>query len=229
MYYYSLFFTNIRNNVGNIFFSALIGGVFVFLLLIFVPDAYKVRTDFLVMQHSEDSKDFYTLSKSAEYSGNVLREAVMSDLFLNEASRTNYFEREPFSGDERSRLKEWQNTVEVKQRSNAGILEVTVYRDSRNDAIGIAKAISDVLINQNTLFRSGPPESLSIKLISGPIVEQNPTIMQLIFGSIAGMILGIAIFFIRIWYKQEVDTTDYSVFAPPMKNKESRGGLIYDI
>lgn len=231
MYYYSLFFTQLRRNIGNVAFFGLLGAMAAFLFLIFVPNAYKVQTDFLVMQNSQDPKDFYTLSKSAEYSGNVLREAIMSDLFLNEASKTGYFEEKPFSGDERNRLKAWRKTVEVRQRSNAGILEVTVYHDSRNDAVGIAKAVSEVLINQNTLFRSGSSESLSIKMISGPIVEQNPSILELILGSIAGMIGGIALFLIRLWYKQEVDMTDYSTFSlnKSYENREMRGGPVYDI
>lgn len=178
---------------GDVLFAGLIGATVVFLALVFGSQAYTVQTDYLVIQKGAESQDFYTLSKSVEYSGNVLKEAVASDLFLSEVMNTNYFNRSVFSGDELDRLKKWRKVVRVSQRTNAGILEVTVRYSSRDDAMGIARAVSEVLINKNSLFRSGDADSISIKSISGPIVEQNPTISKLFSGIFSGFILGVAV------------------------------------
>ena len=213
MYYYSSLFTHIRRNKGNIAFAALVGGVATFLFLVFVPQAYKVQTDYLIIQQSASDQDFYTLSKSAEYSGNVLKEAILSNLFLQEVAQTDYFKRDLFSGDEKDQLKKWRKTVDVQQRTSAGILQVNVAYDDRSEAVGIARAISEVLINKNELFRSGDPESLSIKLISGPIVEQNPTASQLIMGVVAGLLFGSVLALLFVWYREEFDHTDYSTFS----------------
>ena len=224
--YYPSFITSIRKNLSNILLAGLIGGALTFLALIVIPDAFKVRTDFLIIQKTASSQDFYTLSKSAEYSGNVLKESILSDLFYQEALATGYFSDESFLGDERTRLKKWQNTVSVSQRTTAGILEVAILHDDRTQATGIARAISEVLINKNDMFRSGTSEDLSIKRISGPLVENNPSVPQLILGIIGGMILGGALFVLWIWYRIEFRIKNYSVFLDAVGNytDDSIGG-----
>lgn len=229
--YYSLWFSRIRKNLVSILFGALSFGGVAFLGLVFIPDAYKVRTDFLIIQQSASSQDFYTLSKSAEYSGNVLKEGILSDLFLREASQKGYFSTQSFSGNGKDRLKKWRDTVDVRQRTSAGILEVVISEDESKQALGIAKAVSEVLIEKNTLFRSGNPDDLSIRLISGPIVEQNPSISQLIFGILGGMILGTALSLLWIWYREEWDHTDYTTFTLGEKKniqKSPEAKLVYD-
>lgn len=183
-----------KANKANMVLSGLAVATAVFLGLVFLANDYSVQTDYLVIQGSADKQDFYTLSKSVEYSGNILKEAIASDLFFSEAANTKYFDASVFPSDELEKLKEWRKSIKVTQRSGAGILEVTVKRRTQSEALGIARAVSDVLIQKNNLFRSGTPESLTIKTISGPIVEQNPTIKQLITGSVAGFILGVALF-----------------------------------
>lgn len=183
-------FSLIKGNKGNLALTGLAGATFVFLGLVFFSNDYSVQTDYLVIQQSAESQDFYTLSKSVEYSGNILKEAVASDLFFSEAVKTGYFNAGVFSNNERDRLKDWRKSINVTQRSGAGILEVTVQRSSQVEATGIARAISETLIQKNNMFRSGTPESITIKIISGPIVEQNPTVKNLIAGIIAGVIGG---------------------------------------
>lgn len=224
--YYPSFIVRIRENLSNILLAGLFGGVVAFFALIIIPDAYKVRTDFLIIQKTAASQDFYTLSKSAEYSGNVLKEAILSDLFYQEALNTGYFSDTSFVGDERTRLKKWQNTVSVSQRTTAGILEVAILHDKRTEAIGIARAISEVLINKNDMFRSGTVEDLSIKRISGPIVQSNPSVTQLIFGVLGGMVFGGGLFILWIWYRLEFKGKDYSAFLNVVGNytDDSIGG-----
>ena len=74
-----------------------------------------------------------------------------------------------------------------------------IERSSQAEAKGIAHAISDVLINENDLFRSGTKESMTIKVISGPIIEQNPTVKTLVFGAIAGALLGGSLLLLRLF------------------------------
>ena len=193
-------FSLIRANKGNLALSGLFGSTAVFLGLVFFANDYSVQTDYLVIQESADKQDFYTLSKSVEYSGNILKEAVASDLFFEEAAKTGYFNASVFPGNERDRLKAWRKSIAVSQRSGAGILEVTVERPTQSEATGIARAVSETLINKNNLFRSGAPESLTIKVISGPIVEQNPTITHLLAGVVSGMILGMSLVLLRASY-----------------------------
>lgn len=205
---------------GNIAFAGLIGGTVAFLLLVFGSQAYTVQTDYLVIQKGAESQDFYTLSKSVEYSGNVLKESIASNLFLNEAIETQYFNSALFSGDERSRLKSWRKAVEVKQRTSAGILEVTVKHQNRSEAMGIARAISEVLITKNALFRSGDADSIAIKSISGPIVEQSPTPQKLLAGAIAGVILGAALAVLKILRTLKREDEKFAQKIKEQKDKE---------
>lgn len=230
--YYSSWFLRIRRNIMLIIFGAASFGVIAFLGLVFIPDAYKVRTDFLIIQQSASSQDFYTLSKSAEYSGNVLKEGILSDLFLRETSQKGYFSSQSFSGNEKDRLKKWRETVEVRQRTSAGILEVVISEDDSKQALGIAKAVSEVLIEKNTLFRSGNPDDLSIRLISGPIVEQNPSISQLLFGILGGVMFGFFLSLSWIWYREEFNHMDYRVFSSggekKYKEDSQEAKLVYE-
>lgn len=183
-------FSLIQANKANTVLAALAGAVFAFLGLVFFGGGFSVRTDYLVIQQSAEKQDFYTLSKSVEYSGNILKEAIQSNLFFSEAAASNFFSAQAFSSDEKDRLKEWRKSLSINQRPSAGILEVTVTRDSKDEAAGIARAISSVLIEKNELFRSGTKESLTIKTISGPIVEQNPSKREIAFGAVAGALCG---------------------------------------
>ncbi|MEI8104097.1 MAG: hypothetical protein WCG84_04325 [Candidatus Moraniibacteriota bacterium] len=185
-------FSIIRFNKAILFLAGLAGAAVVFFLLVAFSRDFTVQTDYLVIQQSAETQDFYTLSKSVEYSGNILKEAIASDLFFSEAAKTNYFNAAAFPTDEGERQKAWQKSIAVSQKSAAGILEVTVKRPSSTEAKGIARAISEVLINENALFRSGTKDSMTIKVISGPIVEQNPTLKTMIFSIIAGAIFGMA-------------------------------------
>lgn len=193
-------FSLIGANKGNLALAGLFGATAVFLGLVFFANDYSVQTDYLVIQESASKQDFYTLSKSVEYSGNILKEAVASDLFFEEAAKTGYFNASVFPGNERDRLKAWRKSISVTQRSGAGILSVTVERPTQSEATGIARAVSETLINKNNLFRSGAPESLTIKTISGPIVEQNPTLTHLLAGIVSGMILGMSLVLLRAAY-----------------------------
>lgn len=190
--------TLIKGNKGNLALAGLLCATFAFLGLVLFANDYSVQTDYLVIQESADKQDFYTLSKSVEYSGNILKQAVASDLFFSEAVKTGYFNASVFPNNERDRLKDWRRSISVTQRSGAGILEIVVERSSQSEAMGIARAVSDVLIQKNNLFRSGTPESITIKTISGPIVEQNPTVKNLIAGAIAGAIGGMSL--VLLWF-----------------------------
>jgi capsular polysaccharide biosynthesis protein len=210
--------------------ASLFGALVTFFALISIPKAYEVRTDYLVIQQSASSQDFYTLSKSAEYSGNVLKEAIGSDLFYREAAERGYFDASVFSGSEKDRLKRWNETVSASNRANSGMFQVIVLHDNHNEAVGIARAISDVLIEKNSLFRSGNPEDLSIKRISGPIVERNPDMKELIMGIVAGFFLGGAVFFLWVWYREESDRTEYGKFvAEKGVSRQWKGGAIYTL
>lgn len=186
-------FSLIKANKGNMALAGLAGATLVFLGLVFFANDFSVRTDYLVIQKSADKQDFYTLSKSVEYSGNILKEAVASDLFFKEAVGTGSFSASAFPSNERERLKEWRKSITVSQRSGAGILSVEVSRKSQAEATGIARAVSQTLIEKNDMFRSGEKDSITIKTISGPIVEQNPTPKTLVAGVIAGAIAGMAL------------------------------------
>ena len=180
----------VQHNKITVLLAALLGAASVFFALTIFSNDYTVQTDYLVIQQSAETQDFYTLSKSVEYSGNILKSAIASDLFFSEAAKTNFFNASAFPNDEGERLKAWQKSIDVSQKTAAGILEVTVKRPSQAEAKGIAHAVSTVLINENDLFRSGTKESMTIKVISGPIIERNPTLKTLILGSVAGAICG---------------------------------------
>lgn len=163
-----------------------------FLAIVAKEKNFKVTTDYLIVQNQTQNEDFYTLSKSAEYTGRILNEGVYSEIFIEEIINTGKVNKEFLPFDKKERMKEWSKTVNVNRNSELGILSVEVFDDSQKQALEISGAIGDVLIAKNSLFL-GEGQNISIKVLSGPITEKNPTLENVFATMIGGFVLGVMI------------------------------------
>lgn len=161
-----------------------------FFLLVTKEKNFKVGTDYLIVQNQTSTQDFYTLSKSAEYIGKILKEGSYSELFINEVVKTGKVNAEFLPFDKKERLKAWSNAVSVGLNPDLGIITVQVFENDQKKAVAISQAIAEVLTTKSSLFY-GEGQSINVKILSGPVLEKNPSIINIIFVSIGGFVLGI--------------------------------------
>lgn len=194
----------IKGKIGII----LLGSVFVaalsFAFLMVSQKKYKVETSYLIVQNQSASQDFYTLSKSAEYLGKILSEAVYSELFIDEVVKTQKVRTEFLPFERSEKLRYWSKLVMVSRNAEVGIFTVDVYSDNQKDALNISQAIADVLTTKNSLFR-GDNQNVEVKVLSGPIWRSNPSFSNTVLSVIGGFILGLFLMIMKIYYKQVKD------------------------
>ena len=183
------------------FGSMLVLGFFLaaisFVGLIFFEKPYQSSMDFLVVQTNGQTQDFYTQFKSSEYLGKVLSEAIFSERFINAVVETGKVNTEFLPFDKKDRLKTWSQTVFVKNNLELGIISVTVKSDRERDAARIMDGITLVLTQQNSLFRGGDEKSVDIRILSGPILERNPTTSEIFKVVLGGFFAGL--FLTGVW------------------------------
>ena len=214
----------IKKKAGSIILFGILVASLSFLLLVVKEKNFKVSTDYLIVQNQTASQDFYTLSKSAEYIGKILKEGVSSELFINEITKTGKVNAEFLPFDKKEKLKQWGNTVQVGLNPDLGIISVQVFSDNQRQAQAIADATAEVLTTKNNIFR-GDGQNIVVKVLSGPVVEKNPSIGNISAVSTAGFILGVMLS--SLWFVYKNEKRKNNVFMHPMA-KNTSGQQIFD-
>jgi len=198
-----------RKIEGVILFGVLVGALSFFLLVIKEKN-FKVGTDYLIVQNQTSTQDFYTLSKSAEYIGKILNEGIYSEIFIGEVAKTGKVNPEFLPYDKKEKLKLWSNTVQVGLNPDLGIISVQVFDNNQAAALATSQAIAEVLTTKSQLFY-GEGQNINVKVLSGPVLEKNPSIMNIAAVSIGGFALGIMI--ATLWFISKEDRRKKNVFA----------------
>lgn len=176
----------VRRHVRNATLSGLafaaIGFAGVFLL---GPD-YSVRTDYLVSQENAETKDYYTLTRSAEYMSRVLTEVTGSERFISAVAETGKVDQGFLPQDKRDRLIEWKRMVLVGKKLDLGIISVTVRSDDVRSAQKISLAITQVFTEKNGMFLGTGDRNVPVSVLSGPISERNPSLSRVVLVVIGG-------------------------------------------
>ena len=205
------FFTVVRKKIWMITLVSLLCAALSFAALIVLSKNFRTGTDFLIVQNQSESQDFYSTLKSTEYLGSVLNESVYSDRFIDAVVETQKVDADFLSKsynisaqDKKGRLDAWENMVSVKRNASAGIMHIDVLNNDKKLSLSVSSAIADVLTQKNTLFRGGDEKSIEIRVLSGPIVENNPNIQRIALTSIAGFLIGLCLSLLRVFVKSEM-------------------------
>ncbi|NTW27511.1 MAG: hypothetical protein HGA36_04260 [Candidatus Moranbacteria bacterium] len=180
----------IKKKFATIMLIGLLTAALSFFILVVKEKNFKVSTDYLIVQNQTTSQDFYTLSKSAEYIGKILNEGVYSEIFIGEVVKTGKVSPEFLPFDKKEKLKTWSNAVSVGLNPDLGIINVQVFDNDQKKALAISDAIAEVLSTKSNLFY-GAGQNIDVKVLSGPVLEKNPSLMNIIAVSVGGFALGI--------------------------------------
>jgi uncharacterized protein involved in exopolysaccharide biosynthesis len=196
----------IKRKLGAIMLTGILIAALSFLFLVVSQKNFKVGTDFLIVQNQSGAQDFYSLSKSAEYIGRILSEAVYSDTFIDEVVKTEKVNSEFLPFNKKDRLDQWKKMVKVNNDPQLGILKVETFGNNQKETLAISEAISQVLTTKNNLFR-GDGQNIDVRILSGPILEKNPSFSDIALVMIGGFIAGIllSIFWIIYFPKKNAD------------------------
>lgn len=189
----------LRQKIGIILLVGILLSGLTFFFLVISEKNFKSSTTFLIIQNDSGARDYYSLSKSAEYISRILSESIDSELFVDEVINTGKINREFLPFDKKNRLKEWNKMINVRRDSELSIISVEVKNDSQKEALAISQALALVLTEKNQLFR-GEGNQIAVKILSGPILEKNPSLSKIVFAIAGSFILGILLAIAGIYY-----------------------------
>lgn len=211
-----------KAKIGVIILVGVLFAALSFLLIVVSQKNFKASTDYLVVQDKDGGQDYYTLSKSAEYISKIFAEAIYSDLFIDEAIKTGKVSEEFLPFDKKARLKRWSKIVKVERNPEVSMLSVTVYGNNREDALKISEGITEVLTTKSYLFR-GSGQNIDVRVLSGPIVEKNPSLPDIILVMIGGFIIGALISIVWLFYHLQNNISKFVLYTG--KNKGESGSI----
>mgnify|MGYP000999231772 CR=1 FL=1 len=205
MYQNNQFLSVIKQNIGIITLAGILVGSLSFFFLVLNEKGFKVQNDFLIVQNQNEGQDYYTLSKSAEYLGNVLGESVYSELFIDEVVNTGKVSNSFLSLNKKERMKEWSKMVKVTRNPQLGMIGIAVLNDNQKTASNVSDGIGEVLTKKNYLFR-GNGQDIEVRILTGPIVEKNPSFTNLFLVIVGGFLMGAILSIFWLYYRNERDS-----------------------
>ncbi len=179
-----------RQKIGTLLLFGFLVAALSFLFLVVSQKSFKASTDYLVVPTGgEDSKDFYSVFKSAEYVNRVLGEVVYSELFIDQVVKTGEVNSEFLPFDRKERLQEWGQMVKVGGKFQYGIVSFEVFANSQKEAVQISNAIAKVMENGGSVLQD--KADLHVQILTGPIWEKNPSVKEIVAVVVGGFLVGV--------------------------------------
>lgn len=152
-------------------------------------DRFKASADFMVSS-ARDGQDYYTATRSAEYMSRVLGEILYSESFIAAMVNTGRVDADFLPRDKKDRLETWSETLRVKKNSELGFIRVSLAGGSNRDVAKTSQAIIEALDRDGgELFGNGS-DKVNVRLLSGPIIERNPSASMLALIALSGLVFG---------------------------------------
>lgn len=194
-----------RNNAKTSAFVGLLFAVVGFLSVVLLGPRYAVRTDYLVSQENAETKDYYTLTRSAEYMGKVLVEVSGSERFIAAVIDTGKTDQGFLPQDKSEKLSAWKRMVSIGKRPDLGIISVTVSDDDLRTAQKVSLGISQVFTEKNGGFLGTGDRNVPVSVLSGPIAERNPGPAKILVAVGAGFLAGFLVSLLFAFLRYEFD------------------------
>lgn len=156
----------------------------------------------MIAQKNVESQDLFALSRSSEYLGQMLKGSIRSELFINEMIATGKVDEEFLPFDKKKRLKEWNKMVQADYNYQTGIFSVNVFNDDQRETMAVAQGIVEVLKSKSGQFLGNNP-NVDVIVLSGPILEKNPSLEKIVILTVWGFIFGALLMIIKVYYWPE--------------------------
>jgi len=186
-----------------VFWLTILGAVLAFDLAVIQNPEYRASSKVLIIQKQVAGQDIYSISKSAQYLGKVLREGIYSDSFFEKVIESPYQVQESdFPELTKDRRDKWQKNIKVSIVRDLGIIEIDVFNLEKEKAEQISLAVTSVLEANHQLYH-GAEQSVELRVLDNPLVSQKPDSSRLWFSSVIGGVLGFLIGLFWIFNKKK--------------------------
>ncbi len=226
------FFKLIKQYFGMALLSGMLLGAFSFLFLVTTQKNFRSSADVLISQNQVGA-DYYSLSQSANYLTNILTQSMYGEKFLNEVNTKSKVLNPILKGDRAKKIKKWRHIIQIKNDSHLGIMHIEIFGDTQNQTKIIAQDVLDILVNRNSFFL-GQDRNITVSVLSGPIIEKNPSSLQIVVTSMGGFLVGVLLFVLFLVYKKEYEKQsiaeiEFKQASTSSQNEDNLANNIYPI
>ena len=155
-----------------------------------MQDRFKASADFMISS-TQEGQDYYTATRSAEYMSRVLGEVLYSENFITAVTDTGRVDPNFLPRDKKARLEKWSKMLQVEKNTELGFIHVTLSAASEQDAARVSQAVIQALDKDNGALFGDSGNKVKIRLLSGPIIESNPSASSLTLIVVVGLLLGV--------------------------------------
>jgi uncharacterized protein involved in exopolysaccharide biosynthesis len=157
------------------------------------PIQYSSSVRLLITQANAVGTDPYTTLKFTERIASSLSELLYSSSFANNIiGEAKGLDPKAFPNDEYQRRKQWQKTIETAVTPGTGIMVITAYQGTREQATSLIDAASRELALQAPNYFGS---NVRVQVIDAPLPSQwiaRPTFLKNgLFGAVLGFMLGL--------------------------------------
>ncbi len=211
-----------------VFWTMFLGAFLAFDIAVLQTPMYKAGSRVSVIQKQVAGQDIYTISKSAQYLSNILKEAVYSDSFFNKmiAISEGEVEAQNFPLDSKKRREKWKDTVEVFIDRDLGLMEINVYYPRQEKARQINLAIAEVLVQEHQFYH-GSGQNVEVKVLDYPIVADAPSTFNLWMASFLGLIIGFLMS--GFWVARGLLKEDKNQEWPSLTEQEQEDKIVHQV
>jgi len=188
--YFRLFARSWRLILLVTFLGALLAVAFSFAQ----PLRYSSTERILITQANVAGLDPYTAVKSTERIAQNLSEIIYTSSFFNAVmSKAQGIDASYFPQDEIAKRKLWQKTIETSVISGTGVMTITAYHTSRDQATEFAVRVAQQLVELTPTYFG---YSVRVQIIDDPLPSRffaKPDFAKnALLGAIVGFLLGSA-------------------------------------
>ncbi|MFW5885152.1 MAG: YveK family protein [Patescibacteria group bacterium] len=199
------FFQKIRNKWQTIALITFLVTALVFSISAFIPPKYSSKVRMIIIQHHSSEKvDAFSAAKSAEYLSDIIAKVVYTDSFLKDVLDSPVKVKKEFPQSSEEKMEAWSKAVDIDKINNTGILEITVFDKSGQEAKRLADSVAWSLNVRGDKYHGGG-DSVEIKTISGPITSQKPAKPNLLINTLLGFVLGLVGSLAAVYYLDNFD------------------------
>ena len=157
------------------------------------PLQYSSSIRLLITQTTAVGTDPYTAIKFTERIASSLSELLYSSSFANNIiSKTNGLDQSTFSADEYERRKQWKKAINASVTPGTGIMVVTAYDHSRDQATALVESASRELTLQTPNYFGN---NVRVQIIDSPLASRwfaRPDFLKnAVYGAVLGFLLSL--------------------------------------
>lgn len=154
------------------------------------PRQYSANSQVLIISKNRTGVDPYTQAKSAETIGTNLVQVLKTTDFYNKVMQypgISFDKSRWLNLTDRKQRKQWSKDVVATMVYGTGLMNITAYSNSQNDAVNLSSAVTQVMSSEGWQYVGG---DVDIKAVSTPLVSALPARPNFILNFVLGFLVG---------------------------------------